>query len=36
VKEIEMLRVCTTHGGEEKYMRDFGGKARKKETTRKT
>jgi hypothetical protein len=32
--EDEMGRSCTTHGGEEECIHDFGGKARKKETTR--
>jgi hypothetical protein len=34
--EVEMVRACTTDGGEEKYVYNFGGKARRKETTRKT
>jgi hypothetical protein len=36
VKEEEMGRACRIHGGEEEYMKGFGGKARRKETTRKT
>jgi hypothetical protein len=32
VKEDEMRRACSTNGGE----KDIGGKARRKETTRKT
>jgi hypothetical protein len=31
-----MGRACSTHGEEEKYMYDFGGKARRKEITTKT
>jgi hypothetical protein len=31
-----MDRAFSTHGGEEKYTEDFGGKAGKKEPTRKT
>jgi hypothetical protein len=30
-----MNRVCSTNGGEEECMWDIGGKARKKENTRK-
>jgi hypothetical protein len=36
VKEDKMGRACTTNGGEEDRIQDFGGKARRKETTRKT
>jgi hypothetical protein len=36
VKEGEMARICNTHGGEEEFIYYFGGKARKKETTRNT
>jgi hypothetical protein len=32
----EMDRACSTIGGEEKYIKDTSGKARRKETTRKT
>jgi hypothetical protein len=28
--------ACGTHGGEKKGVQSFGGKARRKETTRKT
>jgi hypothetical protein len=31
-----MDRACSTHGREYEYIEDFGGKARRKETTRKT
>jgi hypothetical protein len=31
-----MGRACRTNGEEEEYIRDIGGKARRKETTRKT
>jgi hypothetical protein len=31
-----MGRVCNMIGGEEEYIQNFGGKARRKETTRKT
>jgi hypothetical protein len=30
-----MGRACRTNGGEEECIQDFGGKARRKETTRK-
>jgi hypothetical protein len=30
-----MGRACSTNGGEEEWTLDIGGKARKKETTRK-
>jgi hypothetical protein len=36
LKEDEMGRACSTHGGEEECIQDSSGKARKKETTRKT
>jgi hypothetical protein len=36
VKEDDMGRACSTKGGEEKRIYVIGGKARKKETTRKT
>jgi hypothetical protein len=36
VKEDEIGRACKMHGGEEKYIYNFGGKARRKETTRET
>jgi hypothetical protein len=29
-----MGRACSTNGGEEECIEDFGGKARRKETTR--
>jgi hypothetical protein len=31
-----MGRACSMNGGGEELIEDFGGKARKKETTRKT
>jgi hypothetical protein len=31
-----MSRACSTNGLEEECIRDIGGKARRKETTRKT
>jgi hypothetical protein len=31
-----MGRACSTYGSEEERVQDLGGKARKKETTRKT
>jgi hypothetical protein len=31
-----MGRACSTNGGEEVCIKDIGGKARKKETTKKT
>jgi hypothetical protein len=36
VKEDDMDRACSTNGGEEECKYDIGGKARRKETTRKT
>jgi hypothetical protein len=36
VKEGEMGRACYTNGGEEECIDYIGGKARKKEPTRKT
>jgi hypothetical protein len=35
-EEDDMGRACSTYGVEDKCMDDIGGKARKKETTRKT
>jgi hypothetical protein len=35
IKEDEMGRACTTHGGEQECIQGFGEKARRKETTRK-
>jgi hypothetical protein len=35
-KVNELGRACGTHGREEKIVQGFGGKARRKETTRKT
>jgi hypothetical protein len=35
VKEDEMGRACGTNGVEEEYIQNIGGKARRKETTRK-
>jgi hypothetical protein len=34
-KEDKMGRACITYGEEEECIQDFGGKARRKETTRK-
>jgi hypothetical protein len=31
-----MARACSKHGTEEKYIQDFGEKARMKKTTRET
>jgi hypothetical protein len=36
VKANEVGRDCGTHGRGEKSVQDFGGKARRKQTTRKT
>jgi hypothetical protein len=36
VKDDEMGRACSTNGGDEECIQDIGGKARRKETTRKT
>jgi hypothetical protein len=36
VKEDEMDRACSTSGAEKEFIEDIGGKARRKETTRKT
>jgi hypothetical protein len=36
VKENEMNRECSTYGGEEECISDFGEKSRMKETTGKT
>jgi hypothetical protein len=36
VKEDKMGRACSKYGGEEKNLQGFGGKARRKVTTRKT
>jgi hypothetical protein len=36
VKEDEMDRACSMNDGEEKCIYDFGGKARRKEPSRKT
>jgi hypothetical protein len=36
VKEEEMGKEISTHGREEEYIQGFGGKARRKENTRKT
>jgi hypothetical protein len=35
VKEDAMSGVYSTHGGEQECVHGFGGKARRKETTRK-
>jgi hypothetical protein len=34
VKEDEMGRACNIHRREKEWIKDFGGKARRKETTR--
>jgi hypothetical protein len=34
--KTEMYRACSMHEGEENYIDDFGGKVRRKGTTRKT
>jgi hypothetical protein len=34
-KGEEMGRTCSTHGEEDECIQDFGGKAKRKETTRK-
>jgi hypothetical protein len=36
IKDDEMGRACSMHGGEAKYMLGLGRKTRRKETTRKT
>jgi hypothetical protein len=36
VKGREIGRACSTNGGEEEYIQDIDGKARRKETTGKT
>jgi hypothetical protein len=36
VKEDEMDRACSLHGGEEECIQGFGGNARREETSRKT
>jgi hypothetical protein len=36
VKEDEMGRACSTHWIENEYIQGFGGKGRRKKTTRKT
>jgi hypothetical protein len=36
VHDDEMNRTCSTHGSEEPYNQEFGGKARRKETAWKT
>jgi hypothetical protein len=36
VEEVEMGGPCSTNGGEEECVWIIGGKARRKETTRKT
>jgi predicted RNA-binding protein YlqC (UPF0109 family) len=36
VKEDEMGKVCGTNGGDEECIKDIGGKARRKGTTKKT
>jgi hypothetical protein len=36
VEEDGMGRACSTHGGEADYTYDFGGAARRKQTSRKT
>jgi hypothetical protein len=34
--KAKMGRACSRNGGEEECIKDIGGKARRKETTRKT
>jgi hypothetical protein len=36
IKEDEISRPCSTHRDEEEFTQSFGGKARRKETARKT
>jgi hypothetical protein len=36
VVEDKMDRACSRHGREEEFIQDFGGKARRKKTTKKT
>jgi hypothetical protein len=36
VNEVEMGISCSTHGGEEEFIKNFGRIARRKETTRKS
>jgi hypothetical protein len=36
LKEDAMGRTCSTNGGDEECIEDIGGKARRKETIRKT
>jgi hypothetical protein len=36
IKSRRMSRACSTNGGEEECINDIGGKARRKETTKKT
>jgi hypothetical protein len=36
VKEDEISKACSTHGGEEECVQGFGGKIRRKETSMKT
>jgi hypothetical protein len=36
MKEDEMGRACSTNRGEEEYILDIGGKARREGTSRKT
>jgi hypothetical protein len=35
IKEYETGRACSTNGGEDECILDIGGKAKRKETTRK-
>jgi hypothetical protein len=35
-RRIKIRRACSTNGGEEECILDIGGKARRKETSRKT
>jgi hypothetical protein len=36
VKKDDIGGACSTNGGEEEFILDIGGQARRKETTRKT
>jgi hypothetical protein len=36
IREDEMGRACSMHGREEECIKSFGGKSKRKETTRKT
>jgi hypothetical protein len=36
IKEDEVSRACSIHGWEKECIQDFGGKAKRRETTKKT